>query len=206
MVILTEFSELLESRRSVYNLGKETDLSQEEIVTGIRHAVHNTPSAFNSQTSRVVVLFDEAKTKFWDHVYETQKDLLPEQSKDFLLGAIENARDEALGTALVFEDHEALDQMPSNETRTNVYKDQNSAMVHYAIWLRLKELNLGASLQHFNLGYEQGFDAETRKLFDLPDTYELVAELPFGSIKEPAQEKDHIDTHKEVQVRTETSN
>ena len=56
-------------------------------------------------------------------------------------------------------------------------------MLQLAIWSSLRELGIGASLQHYN----PVIDARVRELFDLPEEYVLVAEMPFGGIgEEPA--------------------
>ena len=64
-------------------------------------------------------------------------------------------------------------------------------------------MDLEASLQHFNIGYEQGFDKAIREMFNLPASYELIAQMPFGSVEHPAGEKEHIDPTVQVQVISE---
>jgi len=66
--------------------------------------------------------------------------------------------------------------------------------------LALAEMDLGANLQHFNIGYEQGFDKGTRELFNLPDSYEMIAQMPFGSIEQEPRKKEFIDTDEQVKV------
>src|SRR5690625_5719338 len=73
---MSAFLDLLEKRRSIYTIGTNSDYTKEEITERIRDVVKQVPTAFNSQTTRVVVLFDEAKDKFWDHIYDVQKDVL----------------------------------------------------------------------------------------------------------------------------------
>ena len=46
-----------ETRRSIYALNKQLPLSAAETVQIVEHAVKHTPSSFNSQSTRVVVLF-----------------------------------------------------------------------------------------------------------------------------------------------------
>lgn len=198
---MSELKKLMEKRRTSYALGKNTDFSQEEIVAAVRDTIKNVPSAFNSQTTRAVVIFDEANKKFWQHIYDVQKDVLPEQMWEMMSGVMEGARDNAIGTVLFFEDRDAIEVMPANDERKATYKEHNAAIAQYALWLRFTEMNLGASLQHFNLGYDQGFDKATREMFDLPDSFEMIAQMPFGSIEAPAGEKDHIDTNTQVQVK-----
>lgn len=199
---MSNFKDLLEKRRSVYALGKNTPFSKEEIVTAIRHTVRQAPSASNSQTTRAIVLFDEANEKLWDHIYKVQKGVLPSNMWDMMSGVMEGARDNAVGTVLFFEDRDAVDAMPTSGARSEAYKQNNSAIVQYGVWLRLAEMDLGASLQHFNVGYEQGFDKDIREMFNLPDSYELIAQMPFGSIESPAGEKTHIEADTQVQVFT----
>ena len=61
-------------------------------------------------------------------------------------------------------------------------------------------MDLGASLQHFNVGYEQDFDKATREMFNLPETYEMIAQMPFGSVEQEISEKEHIDADVQVKV------
>lgn len=52
--IMTNFSDLQAKRRSIYALGKDVNLTNQELIDTIQGAILQTPSAFNSQTSRVV--------------------------------------------------------------------------------------------------------------------------------------------------------
>lgn len=63
-----QYTELLKNRRSIYGLGKNVSLSNDNIVSLVKEAVKESPSSFNSQTSRVVVLFNESHDKLWDIV------------------------------------------------------------------------------------------------------------------------------------------
>lgn len=59
------FLEELKNRRSIYALGRNTEVSDEKIVEVIKEAVRQSPSAFNSQTTRVLILMnDEAHQHF----------------------------------------------------------------------------------------------------------------------------------------------
>lgn len=196
---MSAFLDLLEKRRSIYTIGTNSDYTKEEITERIRDVVKQVPTAFNSQTTRVVVLFDEAKDKFWDHIYDVQKDVLEGDVWEMMSGTITGSKN-GIGTVLFFEDIDAVKQMPAQGIRGEAYKQNNNANAQYAVWLALTEMDLGATLQHFNVGYEQGFDRGTKEMFDLPDSYEMLAQMPFGSIEQEAGEKDHIDTDEQVKV------
>ena len=57
-------------------LGKKVHYSQAYLAELIQAAVRSCPSALNSQSSRVVVLFGESHEKFWDIVKEVQRKLV----------------------------------------------------------------------------------------------------------------------------------
>ena len=58
-----KFLENLRLRRSIYALGSDVDLSKEEIVDLVQGVVKESPTAFNSQTQRVVTLFGSSHEK-----------------------------------------------------------------------------------------------------------------------------------------------
>ena len=53
-----------EQRRSIYDIGNRQILPQNEISSLIKHTLKFAPSAFNSQSARVVILFYKAYQKF----------------------------------------------------------------------------------------------------------------------------------------------
>ena len=71
------FTELMKKRRTIYHLGNQLPISEDRVATIIKEAVKESPSAFNSQTSRVVVLFGEQHQKLWNIVKDTLKKLVP---------------------------------------------------------------------------------------------------------------------------------
>lgn len=196
---MTQFTNLVEKRRSVYAIGNHTELSNKEIVDRIREVMKDVPTAFNSQTTRLVVVFGEDNVKLWDHIIDVQKDVLEGPSREMMLGVMEGAKG-GVGTVLFFEDHDAVANMPTQGQRTESYKQNNDANAQYAIWLALAELDLGANLQHMNIGFEQGFDKSVKEMFALPDSYEMVAQMPFGSIEANPDAKEYMDSNEQVRV------
>ena len=63
---MTEAKNLYQNRRSVYALGKNLPISEQEALEIIDNAVKYSPSAFNSQTAHAVVLLGENHQKLWD--------------------------------------------------------------------------------------------------------------------------------------------
>lgn len=196
---MSKFTELVKNRRTQYVIGKNTELSNEEITTYITNIVKDVPTAFNSQTTRVAIVFGEESVKLWDHILDVQKDVLQGEMWDMMSGVMEGAKN-GIGTVLFFEDLEAVKAMPVNGTRGEAYKQNNNANTQYATWLGLTQLGLGGSLQHFNVGYEQGFDKSVKKLLGLPEHWELQAQMPFGSIEGVVAEKEYIADNDRVRV------
>lgn len=50
------FLDHIKQRRTIYAVGKNVALTPEQIESVIKEAVNHSPSAFNSQTSRIVTL------------------------------------------------------------------------------------------------------------------------------------------------------
>ena len=82
---MTYFTDLQTKRRSIYALGKDIELSNQELIETIQGAVLNTPTAFNSQTSRVVILLDEESDAFWNEIAysELEKEQFPLYAENF---------------------------------------------------------------------------------------------------------------------------
>lgn len=58
-----------------------------------------------------------------------------------------------------------------------------------AVWEALTTEGLGASLQHYN----PLIDQQIAERFDIPDSWQLRAEMPFGNVGQKAAAKDSID-------------
>lgn len=70
------FKSLLESRRSFYVLSAESPIPDNEIVDLVNTTLKQTPSSFNTQTTRVVTLLNEDHQKLWDLTVEAFKGLV----------------------------------------------------------------------------------------------------------------------------------
>ena len=72
------FFAAVESRRTIYPLKNESPISDERIKEIVTLAVKNAPSAFNSQTGRVVVVLKKEHVRLWEAIMEVYKAMLPE--------------------------------------------------------------------------------------------------------------------------------
>ena len=64
------FEEALKHRRTYYSITYQSPVSDEEIELIVNLAVTHVPSAFNSQSTRVVLLLGENHKKLWHIVKE----------------------------------------------------------------------------------------------------------------------------------------
>ena len=74
------FIEQIKQRRSIYAIGKNISQTPEQLDAVIQEAVKQSPSSFNSQSSRAVTLYGDSHTKFWEIVRETLRKMVPEEN------------------------------------------------------------------------------------------------------------------------------
>lgn len=186
------FLDHMKQRRTIYAIGKNVPLTQDKIEEIIKDAVRHSPSAFNSQTSRVVTLYGDSHSKFWDIVRETLRKMVPEDAFEKTNTKI-NGFAAGYGTVLFFEDQEVVKslqkQFASYADHFPVWSEHSSAIAQFAVWTALAEHHIGASLQH----YHPVIDEEVAKTFNIPENWKLRAQLVFGSIEAPAGEKTFMD-------------
>ncbi|MEZ2904094.1 nitroreductase family protein [Acinetobacter terrestris] len=186
------FLDHMKQRRTIYAIGKNVPLAQDKIEEIIKDAVRNSPSAFNSQTSRVVTLYGDSHSKFWDIVRETLRKMVPEDTFEKTNAKI-NSFAAGYGTVLFFEDQDVVkslqQQFASYADHFPVWSEHSSAIAQFAVWTALAEQHIGASLQH----YHPVIDDEVAETFDIPENWKLRAQLVFGSIEAPAGEKTFMD-------------
>ena len=186
---LKDLQQLAEKRRSIYALSNQLPVSNDEIVKLVEHAVLHTPSAFNSQSTRIVVLFGEDHKKLWDITEETLKVIVGDDekfqgTKDKIAGFRAGA-----GTVLFFEDKGVVRNMQEAASlyadKFPIWAHQTSAMHQYVIWTALASLDIGANLQHYN----PVIDQRVADAWDIADDWELNAQMVFGAIEQPAGDK-----------------
>lgn len=184
--------ELLKRRRSYYDINRELPVDKEVIFKFVKQATELVPDAFNMKSSRVIVVVGEKQDQLWDNIYDVFQDEVPRERIDSFKNAY--------GTILYFYDRDVVEDFKS---RFALYADrfeewaiQSSAMLQISIWTGLRELNIGASLQHYN----PVIDEMIREMFDLPSSWILNAQMPFGGIVSEMDPKEKEDIEKRVKI------
>lgn len=183
--------ELFKKRRTQYALGKNIGLSKDEVESLVRETVRETPSAFNSQSSRVVILFEEEHQKFWNIVKDTLRPLVTADQFPTTEAKIDSFAAGA-GTVLFFEDQNVIrglqEQFALYADKFTEFSANSAGMAQFAVWTALANKNVGASLQHYN----PIIDEAVRKMWNLPESWTLSAQMPFGSNEQGFDEKEYM--------------
>ena len=177
----------LKIRRSVYGLGKLSAAANTCVEDSLKSCLLNCPTPFNVQSARLVLLTGKSHQFFWDKVWHNLKGVIPTAKQKNTKEKTESFA-AAHGTILFFEDKTALSklkkQFPLYAKNMKTWVQQANGMLQFMIWQVFAENNIGASLQHYNELIEKDIYA----MYNLPQSWELVAQMPFGSIeKEPAE-------------------
>lgn len=196
---MMSFIEEIEKRRSIYALSNQVELSNEALDTLIKQAIRLSPSAFNSQSSRAIILFDHAHIKFWEIVKKTLQARVPADVFIATENKI-NGFSAGKGTILFYEDQDIVKNLQQQFTayaeNFPIWSEHSTAIAQFAVWTALSEKNIGASLQHYN----PIVDEETAKVFEVPHSWKLRAQLVFGAIEAQAGEKEFMQD--EVRFKT----
>ena len=185
------FTDLQTKRRSIYALGRQVTQTLEALYDLVKSAVKQSPTSFNNQSVRAVVLMGDAHEKLWDMTAQRLQQEVPDEAAyQQTLAKINHAFKAGFGTVLFYTDTDVVkmyeEQIPLYAENFYDWSEQGHGMAEYATWLALTEAGLGASLQHYNPLIDEAVAAA----FDIPDNWRLRAQMPFGSIEAAASEKD----------------
>ncbi|MFZ2543561.1 MAG: nitroreductase family protein, partial [Lactococcus raffinolactis] len=129
------FLESLANRRSIYALGDAVDV--EKATATITEAVKLSPSAFNSQTSRVLILAGAEHKKLWQEIIATDlkaemdRQGVPESAWEGTKAKLDSFAAAGL-TALFFEDTDVVkglqEQFPLYAENFPVWSEQSTGI------------------------------------------------------------------------------
>ena len=175
-----DFYTAIKERRSYYGINKEVGVSDEKIKEIVEFAVKHTPSAFNSQSSRLVVLTGSAHDKLWDITTQALKKAVGEGDFSGTQQKMDSFK-AGYGSILFFEDESVVkslqEQFATYADNFPIWSQQTSGMHQLVIWTALEAEGLGATLQHYN----PLIDDEVKKEWNVPSNWKLIAQMPFGN-------------------------
>lgn len=192
--------EALKHRRSYYAIGNQTTLPDDAIEEILDFATLHIPSAFNSQSTRMVLLLKEHHQKLWQIVSDVLRQTVPAAAFSTTEAKIKKSFASGYGTVLFFEDRCEVENLqkafPLYHEKFPLWSQQTSAMHQLAVWTLLEDAGFGASLQHYN----PLIDEQVQQEWKLPACWELIAQMPFGLPLEPPGKKEFKPLCERVRV------
>ncbi|KAM4064823.1 nitroreductase family protein [Hirsutella rhossiliensis] len=180
--------QMAKTRRTIYALNKTLPVPAARIQELVHQTTLHTPSSFNSQSSRVVVLLGAEHDKLWDMAAEALRAVVPDDRWPATADRIAGFK-AAAGSALFFTDDDAVKEMqakfPTYADRFGPWADQSNGMQQWLLWTALELEGLGANLQH----YSPLIDQKVAATWKLPVSWKLNAQLVFGGKAGEAGEK-----------------
>ena len=196
---MKNFFEAVRDRRSIYGLSKESPVSDARLREMISLAVKYAPSAFNSQSARVVLMLGEHHDRFWNMVKEVLRVNVSEEKFPQTEEKIESFRS-GYGTILFFEDQEVVEglqrRFPLYAEQFGLWSHHSSGMLQFVLWAGLEAEGFGASLQH----YAPLVEEDVKKEWSLPQTWNLIAQMPFGTPTIEPDEKEFEPLDKRIKI------
>lgn len=185
------FEEAVKNRRSMYSISAQSTISDARIEELIATALRSSPTSYNSQSPRAVLLLGSHHQKLWSIVMETLRKQVPADKFPRTEAKI-NSFAAGHGTILFLEDttvtQKLVEDNPTYKDTFPVWAMQHNGMLMCNVWTMLEAEGLGASLQHYN----PLIDDEVRAQWNLPKDWKLLAQMPFGTPTAPADEKEFV--------------
>lgn len=194
-----DFYTAIKNRHTIYGINKEPVASDERIHEIINQAVMYAPSVFNSQSARVILLLKEEHNKLWGITIDALRKIV---LKDKFSPSEEkiNSFHNGYGSILFFEELTTIENMQKNfplfKDNFPVWSQQSSGMLQYIIWTSLYSEGFGVSLQHYN----PLIDDDVKKEWNVPGSWKLISQMPFGKPTTPPGEKDFKPLEERVKV------
>ncbi|RSX58372.1 nitroreductase family protein [Bifidobacterium samirii] len=197
---MTQFIDQLKARRSQYALTADSPIADEAIVTLVQDVVREVPSAFNSQPQRAVVLFGDENQKLWGIVKDALRKVVADEEAFKATSAKIDSFAAGHGTVLFFDDVDVTAQLqadyPTYAAAFPRFASEAAGMLQLAVWTALAEQGLGATIQHYN----PLIDEAVATAFGIPSNWTLLAQMPFGTVAQPAGPVDKQPVEDRVKV------
>ncbi|MHC5654393.1 nitroreductase family protein [Stappia sp.] len=188
----SQFLDALRKRRSQYALGKSIPLSNDAVSELVQEAIRLSPSSFNSQSSRAVILFGAESDRLWNITKEALRKIVPAEGFAQTEAKLDSFAAGA-GTVLFFEDQDVVKGLQEKfalyADNFPIWSEHSTGIAQHAVWTVLAEAGIGASLQHYN----PVIDEEVAKTWAIPASWKLRAQMPFGSHEGGFGEKTFMD-------------
>jgi predicted oxidoreductase (fatty acid repression mutant protein) len=178
MVTTNDFISKFGERRSIYALSGESTISDARLEEIVQNVLLATPSAFNTQSTRIVVLLGAQHRKLWDIVGAAVAPFVSGDQATATDAKIKGFQG-AYATILLFEDpspYELLAAFKMYVDKFESWREQCNGMHQLLLWTALASEGLGANLQHYN----PLIDDEVKKTWSIDSKWKLLAQMVVG--------------------------
>ncbi|KAL9607599.1 MAG: hypothetical protein Q9167_007503 [Letrouitia subvulpina] len=163
------------ARRTIYQLG-DTDIPipDSRIQELVNDTVLHLPSAFNSQTTRVVLLLGEEHKRLWNLIMDVYRQQLSQEKFQRAEGKFKGFQ-AGYGT----DNDVVCDFATKFKTYAQHFRgwsDQTSGMHQFMLWTALEAEGLGVNLQHYN----PLIDVRVATEYGVPEHWMMKAQMVFG--------------------------
>ncbi|KAL9100331.1 MAG: hypothetical protein Q9163_004280 [Psora crenata] len=174
-----DFMQAVASRRTYYALSPSSPIPDSRIQEIVTQAIKHTPSSFNSQSGRLVLVLKKEHEKLWDMITEVYKQQLSAEKFEHAKARFDGFR-KGYGTILFYEDTDVVRnfqiKFKSYEDKFPQWSEQSNGMLQYVIWTAFEAEGLGVNLQHYN----PLIDVRLQTEYDVPETWSLKSQMVFG--------------------------
>lgn len=194
-----EFLKAVEKRRSYYNISDESPISDGKIIDLVERSVLHTPSAFNSQSGRVLLLLGKDHDKLWDIVMDALRKVV--NPDDFKTTEDKvNSFKAGYGTVVYYEDDsitkDLVNQFPLYAHNFPKWAEQSNGMLQFVIGVALEQEGFGASLQHYN----ELIEDQVAKEWGIDKNWRMIGQMPFGKPTKEPGEKEFLPIEERLMV------
>ncbi|KAL6942664.1 putative nitroreductase [Hanseniaspora osmophila] len=179
------------SRRTIYALKPElpTGVALSDVQSIVQAIIKDTPTSFNSQVNRAIILTGDAHKKVWGQVVDGIEGDAGKKRP-------QSAKDEAYGSIIFFTDDATTEglqaKFPAWSSAFPDFANHSTGAAQISTWTTLATINVFGHLQHFN-GYIKAALGDA-----VPKTWTVHAQLVFGSKAGEPGEKTYIDNEVKV--------
>lgn len=187
------YFDAIKNRRSIHSLEDVEVVPDEKVIEIVKLALDHTPTAFNGQETRAVVVFGDKHKQLWNDAEKIARAKNGDRDFSRTESRIKGFRN-GHGTVLFFTDTNIIknfqQQMPQLHDNFNVWAQHNQGMLQYAIWTGLEAVGYAASLQHMEMN--------VNPQWNVPESWELIAQMPFGKQAQEITEKSIVPAEEKL--------
>ena len=197
--MIKNFNTAIKERRTFYHISPHSKISNQQIEELLQDAILHAPSAFNSQSARVVMLLGKHHKRLWSIIMEELEKIISIEQREATKEKIDSFAN-GYGSILFFDDKAIIEGLqgnfPTYKDNFPIWAHQANGMLQYLIWTALVSVGFGASLQHYN----PVVDNAIKEQWSIPESWQLIAQMPFGVPSQPPNEKSYLPVKERLMI------